>query len=128
MSAGNARNKGFTLIELMVALAIIALLISIAAPNYAARAARAEEAVLRENLRITREALDKHYADAGRYPGRLEDLVEKKYLRRLPEDPVTRSSATWVVVPPEDPQLGGVYDLHSGARGNASDGTPYAQW
>lgn len=121
-------GKGFTLVELMVALAIIALLISLAAPNYAARVARAEEAVLRENLRLMRDALDKHYSDLGRYPESLQDLVAKRYLRALPADPVTRSSTTWVVVAPADPQLGGVYDLKSGAKGLGSDGTPYEQW
>jgi general secretion pathway protein G len=121
-------GRGFTLVELLVVLAVIALLISIAVPNYVARAARAEDAVLRENLRLMREALDKHFADAGRYPDSLQDLVAKRYLRSLPADPVTRSSSTWVVVPPPDPNLGGVFDLKSGAPGNGSDGTAYAQW
>ena len=123
-----SRKHGFTLVELLVVLAVITLLLSLAVPNYVARAARAEEAVLRENLRLMRDALDKHYADAGRYPDSLQDLVSKRYLRRLPSDPLTRSETTWVVVAPPDPQLGGVYDLHSGAQGNGSDGTPYAQW
>ena len=118
----------FTLVELVVVLAIIALLVSIAAPNYVGRAARAEEAVLHEDLRIMREAIDKHYADAGRYPDSLQELVTKRYLRALPKDPMTRSDSTWVVVPPQDPQLGRVYDLKSGAPGNGIDGTPYAQW
>lgn len=120
--------RGFTLVELVVVLAIIALLISIAAPNYVGRTARAEEAVLREDLRIMRDAIDKHYADAGRYPDTLQDLVAKRYLRTLPNDPFTRSNSTWIAVPPQDPQLGGVYDLKSGAAGNGIDGTPYAQW
>ena len=118
----------FTLVELVVVLAIIALLVSIAAPNYIGRAARAEEAVLHEDLRIMREAIDKHYADAGRYPDSLQELVTKRYLRALPKDPMTRSDSTWIVVPPQDPQLGRVYDLKSGAPGNGIDGTPYAQW
>jgi general secretion pathway protein G len=121
-------GKGFTLVELLVVLAVIALLLSIAVPNYVARAARAEEAVLHENLRLVRDALDKHFADAGRYPESLQDLVTKRYLRSLPSDPLTRSNATWVVVAPPDPQLGGVFDVKSGAPGNGSDGTPYAQW
>ena len=123
-----SRRSGFTLVELVVVLAIIALLLSIAVPNYVTRAAHAEEAVLHEDLRIVREALDKHFADKGRYPDSLQALVTERYLRALPTDPLTRSDRTWVVVPPQDPLLGGVYDLHSGAPGNGSDGTPYAQW
>jgi type II secretion system protein G len=119
---------GFTLIELMVVLAIIALLLSIVAPHYAGRVTRAEETVLRENLALMRDALDQHYADAGRYPERLEDLVAKRYLRALPEDPVTQRSDTWVVVPPADAEKGGVYDVHSGAPGVGPEGRPYAQW
>jgi general secretion pathway protein G len=122
------RARGFTLVELLVVLSIIALLISIAAPNYFGRAARAEEAVLREDLRIMRDAIDKHYSDAGRYPDSLQELVTKRYLRALPKDPLTRSDGTWIVVAPQDPQLGRVYDLKSGAPGNGIDGTPYAQW
>lgn len=119
---------GFTLIELMVVLAIIALLLSIVAPHYAGRVTRAEETVLRENLALMRDALDQHYADAGRYPERLEDLVTKRYLRALPEDPVTQSAGTWVAVPPADPEKSGVYDVRSGAPGVGPSGRPYAQW
>jgi general secretion pathway protein G len=122
------RAAGFTLIELMVVLAIVALLLSLVAPHYAGRLTRAEETVLRENLLMMRDAIDKHYADAGRYPERLEDLVEKRYLRSIPLDPVTQSSTTWVVVPPADPEKSGVYDVHSGAQGVGPDGKPYAEW
>lgn len=122
------RAAGFTLVELMVVLAIIALLISIVAPHYAGRVTRAEETVLRENLLMMRDALDKHYADSGRYPERLEDLVAKRYLRGIPLDPVTQSSTTWVVVPPADPEKSGVYDVRSGAQGVGPDGKPYAEW
>jgi general secretion pathway protein G len=111
------RRAGFTLVELMVVLAIVALLLSIVAPHYAGRVTRAEETVLRENLALMRDALDQHYADAGRYPERLEELVARRYLRALPVDPLTQSSATWVVVPPAQPEKGGVYDVHSGAPG-----------
>jgi general secretion pathway protein G len=111
------RPTGFTLVELMVVLAIIALLLSIVAPHYAGRVTRAEETVLRENLWLMRDALDQHYADAGRYPEQLEDLVARRYLRALPVDPLTQSSATWVVVPPAQPEQGGVLDVHSGAPG-----------
>src|SRR6185436_6545919 len=93
------KAKGFTLVELMVVLTVIALLLSIVVPDYVGRVKRAEEAVLRENLTMMRDALDKHYADAGRYPGTLDDLVSKRYLRAIPQDPFTRSPATWVAVP-----------------------------
>jgi general secretion pathway protein G len=112
----------------MVVLAVIALLISIVAPHYTGRVARAEEAVLRQDLALMRDALDKYYADAGQYPGALEELVAKRYLRGIPSDPITRSSTTWLVVAPTDAQKGAVYDVRSGAKGTGSDGKPYEQW
>jgi len=123
-----AKRTGFTLIELLVALAIIALLLSIAVPRYFGSLARSEEAVLRENLTLMRNAIDKHYADTGRYPTALAELASKKYLRAVPRDPITQSADTWIQVPPGDGRLGGVFDVHSGARGTGSDGRPYAQW
>ena len=121
------KNEGFTLVELMVVLTVIALLLSIVVPDYVGRVKRAEEAVLKENLAVMRDALDKHYADVGRYPGALDELVSKRYLRTIPDDPLTQSR-TWVVVPPSDPKRGGVYDVKSAAKGNSSNGTPYAAW
>lgn len=120
-------NKGFTLVELMVVLTIIGLLLSIVVPNYIGKVRRAEEATLKENLTLMRDALDKHYADAGRYPGTLDELVSKRYLRSIPKDPLTQNSS-WLVVGPSDPQKGGVYDIHSNAKGAGSDGTPYDRW
>jgi general secretion pathway protein G len=111
------RIKGFTLVELMVVLTVIALLLSVVVPDYMGRMKRAEEAVLKENLIVMRDALDKHYADAGKYPGSLQELVSKRYLRAIPPDPFTQSEATWVPVPPTDPKKGGVYDVRSGAKG-----------
>jgi general secretion pathway protein G len=110
-------NKGFTLVELLVVLTIIALLLSIAVPDYIGRTRRAEEAVLQENLTVLRDALDKHYADAGQYPKSLDELVSRRYLRSVPVDPLTRSSATWTAVAPADAAKGGIYDVHSGAKG-----------
>jgi len=110
-------RKGFTLIELMVVLTILALLLSIVVPDYVGRVHRAEEAVLKENLVLMRDALDKHYADAGRYPATLGELVSKRYLRAIPPDPLTGSVATWVPVPPADAKRGGVWDVKSGAKG-----------
>jgi len=107
---------GFTLVELMVVLTVIALLLSVVVPDYVGRMRRAEEAVLKENLVVMRDALDKHYADAGKYPGALEELVTKRYLRAIPADPFTQSPS-WVAVPPSDPKKGGVYDVRSSAKG-----------
>jgi general secretion pathway protein G len=108
--------RGFTLIELMVVLAVIALLLSVVVPDYMGRMKRAEEAVLQENLSVMRDALDKHFADAGKYPSNLEELVAKRYLRSIPKDPFTQSTS-WVPVPPADPKRGGVFDVHSAAKG-----------
>ena len=109
--------RGFTLVELMVVLTVIALLLSVVVPDYIGRLHHAEEAVLKENLTLMRDALDKHYADAGKYPTNLEDLVSKRYLRSIPKDPFTQSTASWVPVPPADPKKGGVFDVHSAAKG-----------
>jgi general secretion pathway protein G len=111
-----SKKLGFTLVELMVVLAVIALLLSVVVPDYMGRMKRAEEAVLQENLAVMRDALDKHYADAGRYPANLEELVAKRYLRAIPKDPFTQAT-TWVAIPPADPKKGGVFDIHSSAKG-----------
>jgi general secretion pathway protein G len=84
-----------------------------------------KEVVLLDNLHTTRELIDKFYSDQGRYPESLEELVERKYLRSLPIDPVTGSSRTWVLIPPEPPYKGQVYDIKSGARGATRDGRPF---
>ncbi len=122
------RRSGFTLIELLVVLAIVALLLAIAAPRYFAHLDRAKEAALRQTLAVTRDAIDKFHADLGRYPESLEELVDRRYLRQLPVDPLLGSSGEWRLVPPPAGSAGGLYDLKSGAPGNAADGTPYAEW
>lgn len=109
--------KGFTLVELMVVLAVIALLLSVVVPDYMGKLRRAEEAVLQENLALMRDSLDKHYADTGRYPTSLEELVAKHYLRSIPKDPFTQSASTWVPVPPQDTRKGNVWDVKSAAKG-----------
>ena len=121
-------NKGFTLIELLVVLGIIALLLTLAVPRYFPSVDSAKETILADNLRSTRATIDQYYGDTGRYPDTLEQLVEKKYLRAAPIDPITESSTTWIVVPPEDGSKGGVADLKSGAPGNDRHGKPYADW
>ena len=121
-------RSGFTLIELLVVMAIIALLLSIAVPRYWHSTDKAKEAVLKENLAQMRIAIDQYHADRGKYPDRLEDLVERKYLRNIPRDPVTESSESWITVAPPDPASGAVYDIKSGAQGNSIDGKSFSEW
>jgi general secretion pathway protein G len=131
LTASPSRRRtatGFTLIELLVVLAIVALLLTLAVPRFFPSVDSARETILAENLRNTRAVIDQYYADTGRYPDSLEQLVEKKYLRSLPVDPITGTSESWVIVPPEDSGKGGVYSVRSGAPGNGRDGRPYEQW
>ena len=120
------RQCAFTLIELLVVMAIVALLLTLAYPRFFNTYDRSKETILRENLRITRETIDKFYGDTGRYPETLDELVEKKYLRAPPHDPITESAATWKLLPPTDGKEGKVFDLKSGAPGAASDGRAFA--
>jgi general secretion pathway protein G len=121
-------GSGFTLIELLVVLGIVALLLTLAVPRFFPSVDGARETILADNLRNTRAVIDQFYADTGRYPESLDQLVEKKYLRALPVDPITESSSTWVIVPPEDSSKGAVYSIRSGAPGNGRNGTPYQEW
>ena len=121
-------NPGFTLVELLVVLAILAMLLTLAVPRYFSSIERTKEAALKQDLNTLRESIDKFYADTGQYPKKLDDLVEKKYIRKLPVDPITESTSTWLLVPPEPPLEGDVADIHSGALGTAKDGTKYADW
>ncbi|SEN47425.1 type II secretion system protein G (GspG) [Duganella sp. CF517] len=122
------KTKGFTLIELLVVLGIVALMLTLAVPRYFPSIDKSKEVVLADNLRNMRNVIDQYYGDTGRYPDSLEQLVEKKYLRALPVDPVTESETTWVIIPPEDGAKGGVYNIKSGAPGNDRSGKPYADW
>lgn len=118
---------GFTLVELLVVMAIIATLLSIVAPRYFHTLDRSKETVLRQDLNIIRDAIDKFYGDTGAYPENLEELVEKRYLRSVPVDPLTGSAETWVPVPP-DGRAEGLYDIRSGSSEQAKDGTLYGEW
>lgn len=120
------RASAFTLIELLVVLAIVALLLSIATPRYFQSIDAAKDTILLENLRITRETIDQFYADTGRYPESLDELVEKKYLRALPLDPVMESSTGWHLIAPEDTSMGKVFNIKSGSPGNNRQGIAYA--
>ncbi len=119
-------KNGFTLIELLVVLAIVALLLSLALPRYFSSIEKAKETVLTENLQTTRSVIDKFYADTGRYPESLSELVQRKYLRSLPLDPITESTSTWLIVAPSEDVKGNVYNIKSGAAGNNHNGRPYS--
>ncbi len=119
---------GFTLIELLIVMAIIGTLLTIAVPRYFHTLQRARETVLRHDLAIFREAIDKYYGDLGKYPETLPALAEKHYLRSLPVDPFTKLADSWTTVPSEDPDHPGIRDVHSGATEVATDGTPFASW
>jgi len=121
------RPRGFTLIEMLIVMAIIGGLLALAAPRYFQHVDRAKETVLRSDLAGMRDALDKFFADTGRYPANLEELVSSRYLRKVPPDPITESTSSWRVVAPADPELGGVYDVKSGADGLTRDGRPYGE-
>ena len=131
------RGAGFTLIELIIVVAIIGILATIAVPAMRTAPQRAREAALKENLFTIRSCIDQFHADRGRYPASLEELVSLGYLRSLPFDPITRSTDTWVAEYPEvteeetereEEQGVGLIDVRSGAEGTALDGTLYADW
>ena len=124
----NMRKLGFTLIELIVALAIVAIILTIAAPKYFGNIDKTKEAVLREDLYVIRDAIDKYYGDKNKYPDALEDLVTEKYLRSVPIDPFTLSARSWVLVPPEDTSLGVISNVRSSAPNKARDGTWFKDW
>ena len=122
------RDDGFTIIELMVVLACIGLLLSIAAPRYVQHIDHAREVTLRQDLRQLRVAIDQFKADQMRYPQTLDELVTRGYLRGVPVDPITGSAETWHLDPAPGEGAGTVADLHSGATGVAQDGSSYASW
>ncbi len=125
-----ARGRGFTLIELIVVMAIVALLTSIVAPRYFHSLQKSKETALLQSLTTMRDALDQFAADKGRYPESLLELAAARYIRDVPEDPLTGSRETWVELPPPtDMQAAGrVWDVRSGAAGRSADGRLYADW
>ena len=125
-----APAHGFTLIELIVVMAIVALLASIAAPRYFRSVDRAKENTLHTSLNVMRDAIDQFAADKARLPDTLTELVAENYLRAVPEDPLTNSTTSWVVVAPPPGALykGRVHDVRSGMAGRAPDGRLYADW
>jgi general secretion pathway protein G len=138
-----AAQRGFTLLELIVVVAIVGILATIAMPALKDMPRRAQEAVLKTNLRTIRDLLDQHYGDKGQYPPTLEVLVELGYVRQVPFDPITKSNTSWVLIfddPAADPEAipaetdlpeggePGILDVRSGSQRTALDGTPYAEW
>jgi general secretion pathway protein G len=121
-------SRGFTLIELMVVMTVIALLISIAVPRYFHSVEQAKEATLKQSLSVMRMAIDKFYGDNDRYPTSIKELVTKKYIRAVPVDPITESTETWVTQAPSIDTSNVVFDIKSGAPGTAKDGSAYADW
>ena len=127
------RRRGFTLLELMVVMALIVVIAGIAMAGYRNSVTLAQEAVLAEDLFRMRDAIDQYYADRTKYPASLEALVSDGYMRKIPEDPITQSADTWQTVPAE-PDPGnpssepGIYDVKSGASGTALDGSSYADF
>lgn len=122
-------GAGFTLIELIVVLTVLALLLTIAVPRYFSHIEHAKEATLKQDLSVMRDAIDKFHGDKGRYPDQLDELVSARYIRTIPVDPITESASTWRVIPPTDTEAkGAVYDIKSGADGKSADGTPYGDW
>ena len=125
---GSRRRCGFTLIELLVVMSIIAVLLTIAVPRYFKALERSRETVLRQDLSVMREAIDKHLGDFGQYPDSLAALVERHYIRAVPVDPMTKAADSWQVVVSEDADHPGIRDVHSGAEDTGSDGKPYKEW
>ena len=126
-------EAGFTLLELMIVMLIVAILASVAIPAYLASIKAAKEAVLKEDLHVMRGAIDAYTADKGKAPQSLDDLVQAGYLKKIPTDPMTHSDTTWVTATDDtlqniDQSEPGVNDVHSGAQETGSDDQPYSSW
>jgi general secretion pathway protein G len=132
-SLGEGGQSGFTLVELLVVLALISILASMAVVQYRNGVRHSQESVLRTDLFRMRDAIDQYYADKNKYPASLDTLVSDGYMRQIPQDPLTQSADTWQTIPAEpDPSNPtaepGIYNVKSGATGTGLDGTSYADW
>ena len=125
---GRSTRRGFTLIELIVVMSIIATLLTIAVPRYWKSMERSKEAVLHQDLAVLRDAIDKFTGDLGHKPDTLADLVAHKYIRSIPVDPFTKSTDAWIAAMSDDSDAPGIVDVHSGAQGKALDGTAFFEW
>jgi general secretion pathway protein G len=126
-------QSGFTLIELLVVISMIAILAAMGMVQYKNSIRRTEETTLKHDLFHMRDAIDQYYADKGKYPASLDTLVSDGYMRKIPEDPVTKSASTWQTIPaepdPSNPSADtGIYDVKSGAQGTSLDGSAYSDW
>ncbi len=131
--AANSTPNGFTLVELIIVMAVIGVLILVAIPNYVASIRNAREAVLKEDLHVLRAAIDSYTMDKEKAPQALDDLIQAGYLKTIPADPVTHSNTTWVTVSDDtlqsvDQTQSGITDVHSGSQDTGSDGQPYSSW
>lgn len=121
-------KRGFTLVELMVVMAIVALLLAIALPRYFGHLETSKETILKQDLAVMRDAIDKFHGDRGHYPDSLDELVSERYLRALPVDPITDRADTWLLIAPPEGETGAMFDVRSGAPGAARNGQAYADW
>jgi general secretion pathway protein G len=126
-------EQGFTLLELMIVMVVIGLLAAIAIPSYTRNIRAANEAVLKEDLHVMRQAIDSYTVDKQKAPQSLDDLVQAGYLKSMPVDPITKRSDTWMPVQEDtlmtlDQTESGINDVHSGSQGAASDGSSYSTW
>src|SRR3954466_15308817 len=133
MRGTRRRDDGFTLIELLIVITLITILASMGMVQYKNSVQSSREAVLKTDLFRMRDAVDQYYADKGKYPASLDALVSDGYMRRIPEDPFTKTADSWTTVPaepdPSNPSSDpGVYDIKSGAQGTALDGSTYSDW
>ena len=133
MSSRGKQDAGFTLMELMIVMAIIGVLTVVAVPSFVGAMRQAREAALKEDLHVMRAAIDSYTMDKQKAPQSLDDLVQDGYLKEIPQDPITHSKDTWQTESSEalsstDQTDSGITDVHSGAQDSGTDGQSYSTW